>query len=198
MSHDAQEFFDFDEQEQPSRTRAGGWRIVLVVLLGVVVTLFFAVASLLAFDRAGRLADWAGHSMVVQGSYQTMTHDLVTRDFNGIYAGTMPDNDLLKDHPFDNGLNDPAPAEVGDQITFRGQQTGQLDSDFPQTVDALLAVEDGNLRVVDTDEPGSYGDGVTDSSVTLQRVKAIGLGALAVASLVGTVWGVRKVNRLAG
>ena len=89
MSHDAQEFFDFDEQDQPRRARAGGWRIVLVVLLGVVVSLIFAVASLLAFDKAGRLADWAGHSMVVSGTYQTMTHDLVTKDFNGIYAGAF-------------------------------------------------------------------------------------------------------------
>ena len=195
MSHDAQEFFDFDEQEPPRRSRAGGWRIVLVVLVGVVVSLIFAVASLLAFDTAGRLADWAGNSMVVSGSYQTMTHDLVTKDFNGIYAGIMPDNELLKDHPFDNGLNDPVKAEVGDQITFRGSVTGQQDSDFPEAVDALLAVEDGQLRVMETDEPGSYGEGITDSTVTGQRVKAIGLAGLTLLSLAGTVWGVRAVNR---
>ncbi len=195
MSHDAQEFFDFDEQEPPRRSRAGGWRIVLVVLVGVVVSLIFAVASLLAFDKAGRLADWAGNSMVVSGSYQTMTHDLVTKDFNGIYAGIMPDNELLKDHPFDNGLNDPVKAEVGDQITFRGSETGQQDSDFPEAVDALLAVEDGQLRVMETGEPGSYGEGITESTVTGQRVKAIGLAGLTLLSLAGTVWGVRAVNR---
>lgn len=195
MSHDAQEFFDFDEQDQPRRTRAGGWRIVLVVLLGVVVSLIFAVASLLAFDKAGRLADWAGHSMVVSGTYQTMTHDLVTKDFNGIYVGIMPDNDLLEDHPFDNELNDPVKVEVGDQITFRGSETGQQDSDFPEAVDALLAVEDGQLRVMETDDPGSYGEGITDSTVTGQRVKAAVLAGLALLSLAGTVWGVRAVNR---
>ena len=113
MSHDAHEFFDFDEQEPPRRSRAGGWRIVLVVLAGVVVALIFAIASLLSFDKAGRLADWAGNSMVVSGTYQTMTHDLVTKDYNGIYAGIMPDNELLEDHPFDNGLNDPTQVKVG-------------------------------------------------------------------------------------
>lgn len=195
MSHDAQEFFDFDEQEPSRRTRAGGWRIVVVVLVGVVVSLIFAVASLLAFDKAGRLADWAGNSMVVSGSYQTMTHDLVTKDYNGIYAGIMPDHELLQGHPFNNGLNDPVDAKVGDQITFRGSETGQQDSDFPEAVDALLAVEDGQLRVMETDDPGSYGEGVTDSTVTGQRVKAAVLAALGLLSLAGTVWGVRAVNR---
>ena len=195
MSHDAHEFFDFDEQAPPRRSRAGGWRIVLVVLVGVVVALIFAVASLLAFDKAGRLADWAGNSMVVSGTYQTMTNDLVTKDYNGIYAGVMPDNELLKDHPFDNGLNDPAQAAVGEQITFRGTQAGAQDSDFPQAVDALLAVEDGQLRVMDTDEPGSYGAGVTDSTVTGQRVRAGVLAGLAVLALLGTMWGMRAANR---
>lgn len=195
MSHDAHEFFDFDEQEPPRRSRAGGWRIVLVVLAGVVVALIFAIASLLSFDKAGRLADWAGNSMVVSGTYQTMTHDLVTKDYNGIYAGIMPDNELLEDHPFDNGLNDPRPAEVGQQLTFRGTQTGAQDSDFPDAVDALLAVEDGTLRVVETDEPGSYGDSITDDTVTGQRVRAGLLAGLAVLSLLGTAWGVRAVNR---
>lgn len=195
MSHDAQEFFDFEEAEPSRRSRAGGWRIVLVVLLGVVLTLVLVVASLLAFDKAGRYADWSENSMVVSGSYQTMTHDLVTQDFNAIYAGTMPENELLRDHPFDNGLNDPAPAEVGDQITFRGTDTGVQDSDFPQHVDALLAVEDGQLRVVDTDEPGSYGEGVTDSTVLGQRVFASVLAGLALLSVAGTVLGVRAVNR---
>lgn len=197
MSHDAQEFFDFDEHEPPQRSRAGGWRIVLVVLVGVVVSLVFAVSSLLAFEKAGRLADWAGNSMVVSGTYQTMTHDLVTKDYNGIYAGIMPDNDLLKDHPFDNGLNDPVKTQVGDQITFRGFQVGQQDSDFPEAVDALLAVEDGQLRVMETDDPGSYGQGITDSTVTGQRVKAAALAGLALLSLAGTVWGVRAINRRA-
>lgn len=195
MSHDAHEFFDFDEQEPPRRSRAGGWRIVLVVLAGVVVALIFAIASLLSFDKAGRLADWAGNSMVVSGTYQTMTHDLVTKDYNGIYAGIMPDNELLKDHPFDNGLNDPTQVEVGEQITFRGTETGQQDSDFQQAVDALLAVDDGQLRVMDTDEPGSYGAGITDSTVTGQRVKAGVLAALSLLSVAGTVWGVRALNR---
>ncbi|MBD2765374.1 hypothetical protein IEE91_09285 [Kocuria sp. cx-455] len=197
MSHDAHEFFDFDEQEPPRRSRAGGWRIVLVVLVGVVVALIFAVASLLSFDKAGRLADWAGNSMVVSGTYQTMTHDLVTEDYNGIYAGIMPDNELLKDHPFDNGLNDPAQAEGGEQITFRGTQTGQQDSDFLEAVDALVAVDDGQLRIMDTDEPGSYGEGITDSTVTGQRVKAGVLAALSLLSVAGTVWGVRALNRRA-
>ena len=64
-----------------------------------------------------------------------------------------------------------------------------------EAVDALLAVEDGRLRVMETGEPGSYGEGITESTVTGQRVKAIGLAGLTLLSLAGTVWGVRAVNR---
>ena len=40
-----------------------------------------------------------------------------------------------------------------------------------------------------------YGEGITDSTVTGQRVKAAVLAGLALLSLAGTVWGVRAVNR---
>ena len=44
---------------------------------------------------------------MVSGTYQTLTKDLDTQDYNGIYSGTMPANDLVGQHPFDNRLNDP-------------------------------------------------------------------------------------------
>lgn len=71
--------------------------------------------------------------MVVSGTYQTLTKDLDTQDYNGIYSGTMPANDLVVQHPFDNRLNDPQQKAEGDQITFRGTQTGVQDADFPGT-----------------------------------------------------------------
>lgn len=195
MSHDAAEFFEFHDRSGPERDRSGGWWIVLVVVAGIVLTLVFAVAALLGFEKAGRLAAWADHSVVVSGSYQTMTHDLVTKDYNGIYAGVMPETDLVKDHAFDNGLNDPSEVHAGQQITFRGTGNGVRDSDFPQAVDAVLAVDHDKLTVVETDEPGTYGDGITSATVTGQRVKAGALAGLAVVSIAATVWGVRRVNR---
>ncbi|CAL8897298.1 hypothetical protein KVA01_18200 [Kocuria varians] len=199
MSPDAQELIDFDEQDEHDERGTGasrGWLIVLMVLVGAVLTLVLGVWSALSFEKASRLDDWAGQSMVVSGTYQTLTNDLVTKDYNGIYAGVMPKNDLVTKYPFDNQLNDPAKKAEGDQITFRGTQTGMQDSDFPHDVDALLAPQDGHLTVVETGAPGSFGkDGVTDSMVTGQRLRA---GALAVAALacVGlTVWGVRRVHR---
>ena len=58
-----------------------------------------------------------------------------------------------------------------------------------------MAVDDGQLRVMDTDEPGNYGAGITDSTVKGQRVKAGVLAALSLLSVAGTVWGVRALNR---
>ncbi|WP_270260596.1 hypothetical protein [Kocuria marina] len=197
MSHDAQELIAFDEHDHDTRPGAArGWWIVLIVLLGAVVSLLLGLLSALSFDKASRLEEWAGESMVVSGTYQTLTKDLVTQDYNGIYAGIMPKNELTERYPFDNRLDDPVKKTEGNQITFRGTQNGVQDSDFPQQVDALLAVQDGTLRVVETDEPGSYGtDGVTDSTVTGQRVKAGALGMAALAAVALTVWGVRRVHR---
>ena len=195
MSHDSPELIDFHEQQDERAPASRGWTIVLIVLVGAVVSLVLGLLSALSFEKASHLEDWAGESMVVSGSYQTLTKDLDTQDYNGIYSGVMPRDELLEKYPFDNRLNDPVKKAEGDQITFRGTQTGVQDSDFPREVDALLAVQHGHLTVVETDEPGSYGtDGVTDSTVTGQRVKA-GAWALAALLCAGlTVWGVRRVH----
>lgn len=197
MSHDTQELIDFDENDQETRPGgARGWWIVLIVLLGAVVTLALGLASALSFDKASRLEEWAGESMVVSGTYQTLTKDLVTQDYNGIYAGIMPKNELTERYPFDNRLDDPVKKTEGNQITFRGTQTGVQDSDFPREVDALLAEQNGHLTVVETGEPGSYGDsGVTDSMVTGQRVRAAALGVGALFCIGLTAWGARRVHR---
>ena len=197
MSHDAQELIAFDEHDQDTRPGgARGWWIVLIVLLGAVVTLALGLASALSFDKASRLEEWAGESMVVSGTYQTLTKDLVTQDYNGIYAGIMPKNELTERYPFDNRLDDPVKKTEGNQITFRGTQTGVQDSDFPREVDALLAEQNGHLTVVETGEPGSYGDsGVTDSMVTGQRVRAAALGVGALFCIGLTAWGARRVHR---
>ena len=197
MSHDAQELIAFDEHDQDTRPGgARGWWIVLIVLLGAVMTLALGLASALSFDKASRLEEWAGESMVVSGTYQTLTKDLVTQDYNGIYAGIMPKNELTERYPFDNRLDDPVKKTEGNQITFRGTQTGVQDSDFPREVDALLAEQNGHLTVVETGEPGSYGDsGVTGSMVTGQRVRAAALGMGALFCIGLTAWGARRVHR---
>ena len=193
MSH---ELIDFHEQQDEHAPRSRGWLIVAMVLVGAVLTVVLGLLSALSFDKASHLQDWAGETMVVSGTYQTLTKDLTTQDYNGIYAGVMPGGDLVERYPYDNRLNDPVKKAEGDQITFRGTQSGVQDGDFPREVDALLAVQDGTLRVVETDAPGTYGtDGVTDSTVTGQRLTAAawGVGALLCAGL--TVWGVRRVHR---
>ncbi|ASE10245.1 hypothetical protein [Kocuria rhizophila] len=193
MSH---ELIDFHEQQDEHAPRSRGWLIVAMVLVGAVLTVVLGLLSALSFDKASHLQDWAGETMVVSGTYQTLTKDLTTQDYNGIYAGVMPGGDLVERYPYDNRLNDPVKKAEGDQITFRGTQSGVQDGDFPREVDALLAVQDGTLRVVETDAPGAYGtDGVTDSTVTGQRLTAAawGVGALLCAGL--TVWGVRRVHR---
>lgn len=193
MSH---ELIDFHEQQDEHAPRSRGWLIVAMVLVGAVLTVVLGLLSALSFDKASHLQDWAGETMVVSGTYQTLTKDLTTQDYNGIYAGVMPGGDLVQRYPYDNRLNDPVKKAEGDQITFRGTQSGVQDGDFPREVDALLAVQDGTLRVVETDAPGAYGtDGVTDSTVTGQRLTAAawGVGALLCAGL--TVWGVRRVHR---
>ena len=196
MSHDAQELIAFDEHDQDTRPGgARGWWIVLIVLPGAVVSLLLGLLSALSFDKASRLEEWAGESMVVSGTYQTLTKDLVTQDYNGIYAGIMPKNELTERYPFDNRLDDPVKKTEGNQITFRGTQTGVQDSDFPREVDALLAEQNGHLTVVETGEPGSYGDsGVTDSMVTGQRVRAAALGMGALFCIGLTAWGARRVH----
>ncbi|WP_058955861.1 hypothetical protein [Kocuria rhizophila] len=193
MSH---ELINFHEQQDEHAPRPRGWLIVAMVLVGAVLTVVLGLLSALSFDKASHLQDWAGETMVVSGTYQTLTKDLTTQDYNGIYAGVMPGGDLVERYPYDNRLNDPVKKAEGDQITFRGTQSGVQDGDFPREVDALLAVQDGTLRVVETDAPGAYGtDGVTDSTVTGQRLTAAawGVGALLCAGL--TVWGVRRVHR---
>lgn len=196
MSPDSPELIDFHEQEEERTRGSRGWLIVLIVLAGAVLTLVLGICSALSFEKASRLDDWAGRSMVVSGTYQTLTNDLVTKEYNGIYTGVMPKNELVEKYPFDNQLNDPAKKSEGDQITFRGTQTGVQDSDFPREVDALLAEQSGHLTVVDTGEPGSYGDsGVTDSMVTGQRVRAGALAAGALLCVGLTVRGARRVHR---
>ncbi|GAA2519944.1 MAG: hypothetical protein Q4C90_07850 [Kocuria sp.] len=196
MSPDSPELIDFHEQEEERTRGSRGWLIVLIVLAGAVLTLVLGICSALSFEKASRLDDWAGRSMVVSGTYQTLTNDLVTKEYNGIYTGVMPKNELVDEYPFDNQLNDPVKKSEGDQITFRGTQTGVQDSDFPREVDALLAEQNGHLTVVETGEPGSYGDsGVTDSMVTGQRVRAAALGVGALFCVGLTVWGARRVHR---
>ena len=196
MSPESRELIDFHEQQDDHAPRSRGWLVVSMALVGAVLTVVLGVLCALSFEKASRLEDVAGETMVVSGTYQTLTKDLDTQDYNGIYSGTMPANDLVVQHPFDNRLNDPQQKAEGDQITFRGTQTGVQDADFPRDVDALLAVRDGNLTVVETDVPGTYGtEGVTESTVTTQRVKATAWGASALLCALLTVWGVRRTHR---
>ncbi|MFF0904250.1 UNVERIFIED_CONTAM: hypothetical protein RF653_11300 [Kocuria sp. CPCC 205316] len=193
-------FFAFDdEQDEPDERDSGrarrsiAWKPTAVGLLGLLLGLVLAVSAALAWDDSRRLAGYADRSWVISGQYQDLTNDLQTKTYNPIYRGVLPADEAVTQQPFDSGLADPRVPEAGEEIVFRGTQTGSGEDDFHQEADALLAVEEGTLQVVETAAAGEFGDGVTAGTITWQRVQAgllllAGLGAAG-----GGVWFARRL-----
>lgn len=193
-------FFVFDDepddpQDNGRTRRAVAWKPTAVGLLGIVVGLVLAVSAALAWDDSRRLARYADRSWVVPGQYQDLTNDLRTKTYNPIYRGVLPADEAVTAQPFDSGLADPWVPAAGEEIVFRGTQTGSGQDDFHQEADALLAVEDGMLQVVETAEAGEFGDGITAGTIAWQRVEAalLLLAGLGVAG--GGVWFARRLYR---
>ncbi|MGX5358908.1 hypothetical protein [Kocuria sp. KH4] len=185
--------FDDDEQEHGRSRRPIAWRPTAVGLLGLLLGLVLAVTGALAWDDSRRLAGYADRSWVVAGTYQDMTNDLQTKTYNPIYRGALPGDEAVTAQPFDSGLADPRVPEAGEEIVFRGTQTGDREDDFHQEADALLAVEDGTLQVVETAEAGEFGTGITAGTITGKRVQAALLLLAGLGVAVAGVWYARRL-----
>lgn len=169
----SEDFFGFDEDdEQAGRVlgRRSRWRWlgILIILVALVVAVLLAYGGIRSLNAAKQNEPYAGHSWVVSGQFLTSTNDLQTKTFNGVYQGKLPADSNVSYQKFDGGVNDPTDVKPGQQVQFRGTQTGAQDNDFPQNVDALMAVNNGVLKVVKTDDAGSLKP-VTDSTVSAQK-----------------------------
>lgn len=156
------------------------WPPVIAVVLGIVLALVLAISSYSAFQRAEQLQGWANETWAVTGTYTDMTHDLHAESFNPKYAITLPEDEEISAQRFDSGLKDLYTPEPGESVEVRGEGRGTSVDDFDQEVDVLLGVQDGELQVLATDDAGSLGGGITDQSVSAQKLRG---GLLAAASV---------------
>ncbi|MCM3688855.1 hypothetical protein [Kocuria rosea] len=189
---------DRPEHERDDDRRAGraiAWKPIAVGLLGLLLGLVLAVSAALSWDESRRLAAYADRSWVVSGQYQDLTNDLRTKTYNPIYRGALPGDPAVAEQPFDSGLADPRVPTPGEEVVFRGTQTGSSEEDFHPEADALLAVEDGTLQVVETAEAGEFGDGITAGTVAWQRVQAALLLLAGLATAGAGVWFARRLYR---
>ena len=124
-------------------------------------------------------AAYAGKSWIIQGTYQDLTPDLITKGNVARYKGNLPADDALNGKTYVSNLKDKYQVTSGAPIEFRGSQTGDVPSEFPREVDGLLVEKGGTLEVVYTAEKGTLKP-VTEDSVNAERFAGI-------ASIVGAV-----------
>ena len=199
----SEDFFGFDEDDEQSgrylrRRSKWRWLGVLIVILALLLAGLLTYGGVRALHAAKEDAPHAGHSWVVSGEFLTSTNDLQTKTFNGVYQGNLPKDTNVSYQRFDGGVNDPIDVKPGQQVQFRGTQTGAQDDDFPKNVDALMAVDDGVLKVVKTDDPGSLKP-VTDDSVSAEKrngwLMIAGAILVFLAGIAGAVYAGRRTRR---
>lgn len=170
--------FAMSEDELEERPGVN-WLSVLSAVVAVVVAIILAVVGVRSFAWVNANADYAGHSWVVQGTYQDLTPDLITKENVARYKGNLPADDALNGKTYVSNLKDKYQVTSGAPIEFRGSQTGDVPSEFPREVDGLLVEKGGTLEVVYTAEKGTLKP-VTEDSVNAERFAGI-------ASIVGAV-----------
>ena len=184
------EYEDYDDEEENSSLfamseeelddRPGvNWLSVLSAAVAVILSIVLAVVGVRAFASVNNNAEYAGKSWVIQGTYQDLTPDLITKGNVARYKGNLPADDALNGKTYVSNLKDKYQVTSGAPIEFRGSQTGDVPSEFPREVDGLLVEKDGNLEVVYTAEKGTLKP-VTEDSVNAERFTGI-------ASIVGAV-----------
>lgn len=184
------EYEDYDDEEENSSLfamseeelddRPGvNWLSVLSAVVAVVVAIILAVVGVRSFAWVNANADYAGHSWVVQGTYQDLTPDLITKENVARYKGNLPADDALNGKTYVSNLKDKYKVNSSATVEFRGSQTGDVPSEFPREVDGLLVEKNGSLEVVYTAEKGTLKP-VTEDSVNAERFAGI-------ASIVGAV-----------
>lgn len=194
-------FFDFDEEDGGRFRSHWRWIGVVIMLVAIVLCGLLCFAGMRSMQAATADAPYAGHSWVMSGNYVKLTNDLQTTSYNAVYKGELPTDSNMSYHEFDSGMNDPKKVAPGDSVQFRGTQTGAEKSDYPQTVDALLAVDHGVLKVVRTADSGSL-EPVTESSVHAHRRNGVLFILGGVLSLLlglgGLIWSVRRTRVVEG
>lgn len=184
------EYEDYDDEEENSSLfamseeelddRPGvNWLSVLSAAVAVILSIILAVVGVRAFASVNNNAEYAGKSWVIQGTYQDLTPDLITKGNVARYKGNLPADDALNGKTYVSNLKDKYQVTSGAPIEFRGSQTGDVPSEFPREVDGLLVEKNGILEVVYTAEKGTLKP-VTEDSVNAERFAGI-------ASIVGAV-----------
>lgn len=182
--------FAMSEDELEERPGVN-WLSVLSAVVAVVVAIILAVVGVRSFAWVNANADYAGHSWVVQGTYQDLTPDLITKENVARYKGNLPADDALNGKTYVSNLKDKYKVNSSATVEFRGSQTGDVPTDFPREVDGLLVENNGQLEVVYTAEKGTLKP-VTEGQVTGHRVAGIAsiIGAILVllGGMVFAVW----------
>lgn len=184
------EYEDYDDEEENSSLfamseeelddRPGvNWLSVLSAAVAVILSIVLAIAGVRAFASVNNNAEYAGKSWVIQGTYQDLTPDLITKGNVARYKGNLPADDALNGKTYVSNLKDKYQVTSGAPIEFRGSQTGDVPSEFRREVDGLLVEKGGTLEVVYTAEKGTLKP-VTEDSVNAERFAGI-------ASIVGAV-----------
>ena len=184
------EYEDYDDEEENSSLfamseeelddRPGvNWLSVLSAAVAVILSIVLAIAGVRAFASVNNNAEYAGKSWVIQGTYQDLTPDLITKGNVARYKGNLPTDDALNGKTYVSNLKDKYQVTSGAPIEFRGSQTGDVPSEFPREVDGLLVEKNGSIEVVYTAEKGTLKP-VTEASVNAERFAGI-------ASIVGAV-----------
>lgn len=184
------EYEDYDDEEENSSLfamseeelddRPGvNWLSVLSAAVAVILSIVLAVVGVRAFASVNNNAEHAGKSWVIQGTYQDLTPDLITKGNVARYKGNLPADDALNGKTYVSNLKDKYQVTSGAPIEFRGSQTGDVPSEFPREVDGLLVEKNGSIEVVYTAEKGTLKP-VTEDSVNAERFAGI-------ASIVGAV-----------
>lgn len=185
-----EDYEDYDDEEENSSLfamseeelddRPGvNWLSVLSAAVAVILSIVLAVVGVRAFASVNNNAEYAGKSWVIQGTYQDLTPDLITKGNVARYKGNLPADDALNGKTYVSNLKDKYQVTSGAPIEFRGSQTGDVPSEFPREVDGLLVEKGGTLEVVYTAEKGTLKP-VTEDSVNAERFAGI-------ASIVGAV-----------
>ena len=184
------EYEDYDDEEENSSLfamseeelddRPGvNWLSVLSAVVAVILSIVLAIAGVRAFASVNNNAEYAGKSWVIQGTYQDLTPDLITKGNVARYKGNLPTDDALNGKTYVSNLKDKYQVTSGAPIEFRGSQTGDVPSEFTREVDGLLVEKNGSIEVVYTAEKGTLKP-VTEASVNAERFAGI-------ASIVGAV-----------
>ena len=100
------EYEDYDDEEENSSLfamseeelddRPGvNWLSVLSAAVAVILSIVLAIAGVRAFASVNNNAEYAGKSWVIQGTYQDLTPDLITKGNVARYKGNLPADDAL-------------------------------------------------------------------------------------------------------